>query len=65
MIPIQCEYYALEGVQPADQQHPAGEDHLNPTLDVSTVLLTMYDRRTRLADAVGAGRAGALRGPRC
>jgi chromosome partitioning protein len=26
--------------------------HLNPTLDVSTILLTMYDRRTRLADAV-------------
>jgi cellulose biosynthesis protein BcsQ len=36
----------------ADQQHPAGEAAPEPALDVTTVLLTMYDRRTRLADAV-------------
>ena len=39
--------------QPADQQHqPRQASTSTPTLDVSTILLTMYDRRTRLADAV-------------
>jgi chromosome partitioning protein len=52
MIPIQCEYYALEGVQQLTNNINLVRNHLNPGLDVSTVLLTMYDRRTRLADAV-------------
>ncbi len=52
MIPIQCEYYALEGVQQLSNNIQLVKSHLNPTLDVTTVLLTMYDRRTRLADAV-------------
>lgn len=52
MIPIQCEYYALEGVQQLTANIALVKAHLNPVLDVSTVLLTMYDRRTRLADAV-------------
>jgi chromosome partitioning protein len=52
MIPIQCEYYALEGVQQLTNNIQLVKSHLNPDLDVSTVLLTMYDRRTRLADAV-------------
>jgi chromosome partitioning protein len=52
MIPIQCEYYALEGVQQLTSNISLVKSHLNPTLDVTTVLLTMYDRRTRLADAV-------------
>ncbi len=52
MIPIQCEYYALEGVQQLTSNIQLVKNHLNPVLDVSTVLLTMYDRRTRLADAV-------------
>ena len=52
MIPIQCEYYALEGVQQLTNNIQLVKNHLNPALDVSTVLLTMYDRRTRLADAV-------------
>jgi chromosome partitioning protein len=52
MIPIQCEYYALEGVQQLTNNINLVKSHLNPRLDVSTVLLTMYDRRTRLADAV-------------
>lgn len=52
MIPIQCEYYALEGVQQLSNNIQLVKNHLNPTLDVTTVLLTMYDRRTRLADAV-------------
>jgi chromosome partitioning protein len=52
MIPIQCEYYALEGVQQLTNNIQLVKNHLNPQLDVTTVLLTMYDRRTRLADAV-------------
>jgi chromosome partitioning protein len=52
MIPIQCEYYALEGVQQLTNNIQLVKSHLNPALEVTTVLLTMYDRRTRLADAV-------------
>lgn len=52
MIPIQCEYYALEGVQQLTSNIQLVKQHLNPALEVTTVLLTMYDRRTRLADAV-------------
>jgi len=52
LIPIQCEYYALEGVQQLTNNIQLVKNHLNPGLDVTTVLLTMYDRRTRLADAV-------------
>jgi chromosome partitioning protein len=52
MIPIQCEYYALEGVKALTENIEMIRSHLNPILNVSTVLLTMYDRRTRLADLV-------------
>ena len=52
LIPIQCEYYALEGLNQLINNINLVRAHLNPTLDVSTILLTMYDRRTRLADAV-------------
>jgi chromosome partitioning protein len=52
LIPIQCEYYALEGVQALTSNIELVRSHLNPALRISTVLLTMYDRRTRLADLV-------------
>jgi chromosome partitioning protein len=52
LIPIQCEYYALEGVQALTDNIARVRSFLNPNLEISTVLLTMYDRRTRLADAV-------------
>ncbi len=52
LIPIQCEYYALEGLNQLLNNINLVKAHLNPELDVSTILLTMYDRRTRLADAV-------------
>ncbi|WP_435871335.1 AAA family ATPase [Micromonospora echinaurantiaca] len=52
LIPIQCEYYALEGLNQLIQNINLVRQHLNPRLEVSTILLTMYDRRTRLADAV-------------
>jgi len=52
LIPIQCEYYALEGLAQLMNTVDLVRAHLNPTLAVSTVLLTMYDSRTRLADQV-------------
>ena len=52
MIPIQCEYYALEGVSQLMRNIEMVKAHLNPRLDVSTVILTMYDGRTKLADQV-------------
>jgi chromosome partitioning protein len=54
LIPIQCEYYALEGLAQLLNTVELVKSHLNPQLAVSTVLLTMYDSRTRLADQVAA-----------
>ena len=52
LIPIQCEYYALEGLGQLLRTVEMVKAHLNPALAVSTILLTMYDARTRLADQV-------------
>jgi chromosome partitioning protein len=52
LIPIQCEYYALEGLAQLLNTIELVKAHLNPDLTVGTVLLTMYDSRTRLADQV-------------
>lgn len=52
LLPIQCEYYALEGLAQLLKTVELVRSHLNPTLEVTTVLLTMYDSRTRLADQV-------------
>lgn len=52
LIPIQCEYYALEGLAQLLNTVDLVTSHLNPVLAVTTVLLTMYDSRTRLADQV-------------
>jgi chromosome partitioning protein len=52
LIPIQCEYYALEGVGQLLRNIEMVKAHLNPELNVSTVILTMYDGRTKLADQV-------------
>jgi chromosome partitioning protein len=53
-IPIQCEYYALEGLSQLLHNIELVQAHLNGQLQVSTILLTMYDARTRLADQVTA-----------
>ena len=52
LIPIQCEYYALEGLSQLLTNIKLIERHLNPVLAVSTILLTMYDSRTNLANQV-------------
>jgi chromosome partitioning protein len=54
LIPIQCEYYALEGLSQLLRNIELVQNHLNPNLHVSTILLTMYDGRTKLADQVTA-----------
>jgi chromosome partitioning protein len=52
LIPIQCEYYALEGLEQLLRTVDLVRSHLNPTLAVTAILLTMYDGRTRLASQV-------------
>ncbi|MBF4767601.1 ParA family protein [Nocardioides agariphilus] len=52
LIPIQAEYYALEGLGQLLETIEMVKAHLNPRLVVSTILITMYDARTRLAAGV-------------
>ncbi len=52
LIPIQCEYYALEGLGQLLKNIALIEKHLNPKLKLSTILLTMFDSRTNLAHQV-------------
>lgn len=52
LIPIQCEYYALEGLEQLLRTVELVRGHLNGGLRISTILLTMYDGRTRLATQV-------------
>lgn len=52
LIPIQCEYYALEGLGQLLYNIDLVKSHLNPRLNLSTIVLTMYDGRTRLAAQV-------------
>jgi chromosome partitioning protein len=52
LIPIQAEYYALEGLGQLLETVEMVKAHLNPTLSVSTIVLTMYDARTRLSAGV-------------
>lgn len=54
LIPIQCEYYALEGLSQLLKTIEMIQSHLNKGLHVSTILLTMYDARTNLAQQVAA-----------
>jgi chromosome partitioning protein len=52
LIPIQCEYYALEGLEQLLRTVQLVQGHLNRDLVISTIVLTMYDARTRLAAQV-------------
>jgi len=52
LIPIQCEYYALEGLSKLLDSVRLVKTHLNPDLEVFGVVMTMYDSRTRLANQV-------------
>ncbi len=52
LIPIQCEYYAMEGLGQLLRTLGSIQEHLNPGLRVGAIVLTMYDARTRLAQGV-------------
>jgi chromosome partitioning protein len=52
LIPVQCEYYALEGLGQLLNTIKIVRQHLNRELDIEGVLLTMYDTRTRLSNQV-------------
>lgn len=52
VIPVQCEYFALEGLGQLLNTIKIVRQHLNPNLDIEGVLLTMYDTRTRLSNQV-------------
>ncbi|WP_309568847.1 ParA family protein [Dermatobacter hominis] len=52
MVPIQCEYYALEGLAQLTRNVDLVRTNLNPELEISGIVLVMYDSRTRLAEQV-------------
>jgi chromosome partitioning protein len=52
IVPVQCEYYALEGLSKLLDSVRLVKTHLNPTLDVFGAVMTMYDSRTRLSQQV-------------
>ena len=52
MIPVQCEYYALEGLSQLLNTVRLVQKHFNPGLEIEGVLLTMYDARTNLGAEV-------------
>ncbi|MCI1665817.1 MAG: AAA family ATPase [Atopobiaceae bacterium] len=54
LIPIQCEYYALEGVTKLLESMKMVKSHLNPELEIFGVVMTMYDGRTTLSNDVVA-----------
>jgi chromosome partitioning protein len=54
LVPIQCEYYALEGLSQLIATIHLVRDHLNPELEIKGVVLTMFDARTNLSADVAA-----------
>lgn len=54
LVPIQCEYYALEGLGQLLRNVDLVQRNLNPDLEVSAIVLVMFDARTKLADQVAS-----------
>lgn len=62
MVPIQCEYYALEGLGQLLRNVKLVQTSLNPQLRVTGIVLTMYDSRTKLAEQVASEVRGHFSG---
>jgi chromosome partitioning protein len=60
LIPLQCEFYALEGLSHLLKTVKLIQTHLNPGLSIHGVVLTMYDRRNRLTEQIEADVRGFL-----
>jgi chromosome partitioning protein len=60
MVPIQCEYYALEGLAQLTRNVDLVRTNLNPGLEISGIVMVMYDGRTRLAEQVVSEVRGHL-----
>lgn len=52
IVPLQCEFYALEGLSQLTKTVKLVQKHYNPTLDIHGIALTMYDRRNRITKLV-------------
>ncbi len=58
IVPLQCEFYALEGLSHLVRTIERVRQHFNPSLEIEGVVLTMFDRRNNLSDLVAADVRG-------
>jgi chromosome partitioning protein len=59
-VPLQCEFYALEGLSHLIRTIERVKRHLNPSLEIQGIVLTMFDKRNNLSDLVAADVRGHL-----
>jgi len=62
LIPIQCEFFCMEGIPELLRIYDEVRTHLNPSLAIEGILLTMYDERTNLSKQVAAEVKRSLKG---
>ena len=60
LVPLQCEFYALEGLSHLIRTIERVKRHLNPSLEIQGIVLTMFDKRNNLSDLVAADVRGYL-----
>ena len=60
LVPLQCEFYALEGLSHLIRTIERVKRHLNPALEIQGIVLTMFDKRNNLSDLVAADVRGYL-----